>query len=167
MVVIGYGSMKKSDLTGAVTTVKTEDLPMAANTSISHMLSGKAAGITSVQNSAQPGGGVTLRIRGEASTGAGNEPLYIIDGFPVGGSQVEPAADNRYSDFGSRNPLNSINPNDIESIEILKMLLPRLFTEQELRTVLSSLRLKRDARENPLSITAQTMASNKLPTRRK
>lgn len=115
---------------------------MAANTSISHMLSGKAAGITSVQNSAQPGGGVTLRIRGEASTGAGNEPLYIIDGFPVGGSQVEPAADNRYSDFGSRNPLNSINPNDIESIEILKMLLPRLFTEQELRTVLSSLRLK-------------------------
>ena len=120
VVVIGYGSMKKSDLTGAVTSVKTEDLPMAANTSISHMLSGKAAGITSVQNSAQPGGGVTLRIRGEASTGAGNEPLYIIDGFPVGGSQVEPAADNRYSDFGSRNPLNSINPNDIESIEILK-----------------------------------------------
>ena len=120
VVVIGYGSMKKSDLTGAVTSVKTEDLPMAANTSISHMLSGKAAGITSVQNSAQPGGGVTLRIRGEASTGAGNEPLYIIDGFPVGGSQVEPAVDNRYSDFGSRNPLNSINPNDIESIEILK-----------------------------------------------
>ena len=75
VVVIGYGSMKKSDLTGAVTSVKTEDLPMAANTSISHMLSGKAAGITSVQNSAQPGGGVTLRIRGEASTGAGNEPL--------------------------------------------------------------------------------------------
>lgn len=120
VVVIGYGSMKKSDLTGAVSTVKTEDLPMSANTSISHMLSGRAAGITSVQNSAQPGGGVTLRIRGEASTGAGNEPLYIIDGFPIGGSQVEPAADNRYTDFGSRNPLNSINPNDIESIEILK-----------------------------------------------
>ncbi|NDV46586.1 SusC/RagA family TonB-linked outer membrane protein [Paludibacter sp. 221] len=120
IIVIGYGVMKKSDLTGAVSSVKTEDLPMASNTSISHMLSGKAAGVTVVQNSAQPGGGIEMLVRGAASTGAGNEPLYIIDGFPVGGGSVEPASDNRYSNFGSRNPLNSINPNDIESIEILK-----------------------------------------------
>ena len=119
-VVIGYGTMKKSDLTGAVSSVKTDNLPVASNTSIAHMLSGRAAGVSVVQNSAQPGGGVEMLIRGAASTGAGNAPLYIIDGFPVSGGSVEPAADNRYSDFGSRNPLNSINPNDIASIEILK-----------------------------------------------
>ncbi|MEA4936666.1 MAG: TonB-dependent receptor [Paludibacter sp.] len=120
VIVIGYGVTRKSDLTGAVTSVKTENLPTASNTSIAHMLSGKAAGVTIIQNSAQPGGGVQMLVRGAASTGAGNEPLYVIDGFPVGGSSIEPATDNRYSDFGSRNPLNSINPNDIESIEILK-----------------------------------------------
>lgn len=119
-VVVGYGVMKKSDMTGAVASVKSGDLPMASNASIAHMLSGRAAGVSIVQNSAQPGGGVEMLIRGGASTGAGNEPLYVIDGFPVGGSSVEPAADNRYSDFGSRNPLNSLNPNDIQSIEILK-----------------------------------------------
>ncbi|MCK9507754.1 MAG: TonB-dependent receptor [Pigmentiphaga sp.] len=120
VVVIGYGVMRKSDLTGAVSSVKAENLPTSSNTSIAHMLSGKAAGVTVIQNSAQPGGGVQMLVRGAASTGAGNDPLYIIDGFPVGGSSVEPASDNRYSNFGSRNPLNSINPNDIESIEILK-----------------------------------------------
>ncbi|MCM1502832.1 MAG: SusC/RagA family TonB-linked outer membrane protein [Bacteroidales bacterium] len=119
-VVVGYGTVRKSDLTGAVASVKSADLPMASNASIAHMLSGRAAGVSITQNSAQPGGGVEMLIRGGASTGAGNEPLYVIDGFPVGGSSVEPSADNRYSDFGSRNPLNSINPNDIQSIEILK-----------------------------------------------
>lgn len=120
VVVIGYGEMKKSDLTGAVASVKPGDLPMSSNTSIAHMLSGRAAGVSAVQTSAQPGGGVEILVRGAASTGAGNEPLYIIDGFPVSSSGVEPASDNRYSDFGSRNPLNSLNPNDIASIEILK-----------------------------------------------
>lgn len=120
VVVVGYGVMKKSDLTGAVSSIKTEDLPKSSNISVSHMLSGKAAGVTAIQNSAQPGGGVEMLIRGAASTGAGNEPLYIIDGFPVNNASIEPSADNRYTDFGSRNPLNSINPNDIESIEILK-----------------------------------------------
>ena len=119
-VVIGYGVMKKSDLTGAVASVKAKDLPMSSNTSIAQMLSGRATGVSATQNSAQPGGGVEILVRGAASTGAGNEPLYIIDGFPVSGASVEPASDNRYSDFGSRNPLNSINPNDIESIEVLK-----------------------------------------------
>ena len=119
-VVIGYGSVKKSDLTGAVASVKTSDLPVSSNTSIATMLSGRAAGVSATQTSAQPGGGVEILVRGAASTGVGNEPLYIIDGYPVSGSSVEPSADNRYSNFGSRNPLNSINPNDIASIEVLK-----------------------------------------------
>ncbi len=119
-VVVGYGTVKKSDLTGAVSSVKTAELPVASASSIATLLSGRAAGVTATQTSAQPGGGVEILIRGAASTGAGNTPLYIIDGFPVGGDSVEPGADNRYSDFGSHNVLNSINPNDIESIEILK-----------------------------------------------
>ena len=119
-IVIGYGTVKKSDLTGAVSSVKTSELPIASSTSIATLLGGKAAGVTATQTSAQPGGGVEILIRGAGSTGAGNTPLYIIDGFPVGGGSVEPGADNRYSDFGSHNILNSINPNDIESIEILK-----------------------------------------------
>lgn len=119
IIVIGYGSVKKSDLTGAVSSVKTKDLPKASNTSIIHMLAGQAAGLQVTQNSAQPGGGIEVLIRGKASTGAGNDPLYVIDGFPVTNKDVEPTSGNRY-EMGSRNPLNSINPNDIESIEILK-----------------------------------------------
>lgn len=119
VVVIAYGTVKKSDLTGAVSSVKTKDLPMAANTSISHMLAGQAAGVKVTQTSAQPGGGIEILIRGAASTGAGNEPLYVIDGFPITNKSVEPESGNRY-EMGSRSPLNSINPNDIESIEILK-----------------------------------------------
>ncbi|BDD10698.1 SusC/RagA family TonB-linked outer membrane protein [Fulvitalea axinellae] len=117
VVVVGYGVVKKSDLTGAVASVKADELPEAATTSVMHMLSGKVAGLQVQQNSAQPGGGVSVLIRGAASTGAGNSPLYIIDGFPVNTSNVEP--DGGYS-YGSRNPLNAINPNDIESIEVLK-----------------------------------------------
>ncbi len=118
VVAIGYGTVKKSDLTGAVSSVKAEDLPLAGNTSVQHMLSGKAAGVLVRANDAQPGGGLTVLIRGAASAGAGNEPLYIIDGFPVSGG-ADPGNGSRYS-IGSRSPLNSINPNDIESIEILK-----------------------------------------------
>ena len=119
VVVIGYGTVKKSDLTGAVSSVKTENLPIAANTSVTHMLAGQAAGVMVKQNSAQPGGGIEIYVRGAASTGAGNDPLYVIDGFPVANKSVEPESGNRY-EYGSRNPMNSLNPNDIESIEILK-----------------------------------------------
>ncbi len=118
VVAIGYGVVKKSDLTGAVSSVKSDELPKAANTSIQQMLSGKAAGLQVTTNDAQPGGAVSILIRGAASTGAGNEPLYIIDGFPVSGG-VDPDTETRYTK-GSRSPLSSINPNDIESIEILK-----------------------------------------------
>ncbi|MCL3779260.1 SusC/RagA family TonB-linked outer membrane protein [Prolixibacteraceae bacterium JC049] len=117
VVAVGYGVVKKSDLTGAVGSVKTEDLSESATSSVMHMLSGKVAGLQVKQNSAQPGGGVSVLIRGAASTGAGNSPLYVIDGFPVSSSSVEPGGP--YS-YGSRNPLNAINPNDIESIEVLK-----------------------------------------------
>ncbi len=117
VVVIGYGSMKRSDLTGSVSSVKRDELNPVAATSIDNMLSGKVAGLTVRMNSAQPGGGVEVFVRGAASA-AGNEPLYVIDGFPISTEGVEPGG-GRYSN-GSRSPLNSLNPNDIESVEVLK-----------------------------------------------
>ncbi len=118
IVVIGYGAQKKSDLTGAISSIKADNLPKAATPNVEQMLAGKAAGVQIRANDAQPGAAVEVLIRGAASTGAGNEPLYIVDGFPLSGG-ADPGTGTRYS-IGSRSPLNSINPNDIESIEILK-----------------------------------------------
>jgi len=118
VVVVGYGAQKRADLTGAVSSIKPGELPMAASASVEQMLAGKAAGMQVRANDAQPGGAVEVLIRGAASTGAGNEPLYIIDGFPVSGG-VDPNTNTRYS-IGSRSPLNSLNVNDIASIEVLK-----------------------------------------------
>lgn len=120
IVVIGYGTQKKSDLTGAVSTVKTDNLPVATTASMEQLLSAQAPGVQVTQNSAQPGGGVDIVIRGRPSVRAGNSPLFVIDGFPVTGGGVEPGSGQQFSDLGNRSPLNDINPNDIESIEILK-----------------------------------------------
>ncbi|WP_157943716.1 MULTISPECIES: SusC/RagA family TonB-linked outer membrane protein [Arenibacter] len=119
VVVVGYGTIKKSDLTGAVSTVKAEDLPLSTNTSVEQALTSKAAGLTITTASGQPGAGVNILIRGAANVGASNAPLYVIDGFPVGGS-IEQQNIGRFGDAGFRSPLNDINPNDIASIEILK-----------------------------------------------
>lgn len=119
VVVVGYGTMKKKDLTGAVASVKMDDTPLSTISTVSHALAGKAAGLQVNTVSAQPGGGTTFRIRGAASTGAGNDPLIIVDGFPVsnaGNVSVGYNSDNGTTD----NILASINPNDIESIEVLK-----------------------------------------------
>ncbi|MCC8154989.1 MAG: SusC/RagA family TonB-linked outer membrane protein [Tannerellaceae bacterium] len=119
VIVIGYGVQRKVDLTGAVSTVNSKDLPPSATTSAEHMLSGRTAGVQIRSTDAQPGGGIDILIRGAASVGAGNDPLYVIDGFPVGGYADPEQDDVRYK-VGSRSPLSSINPNDIESIQILK-----------------------------------------------
>lgn len=118
VVVVGYGTMKKRDLTGSVTSVKMDDEPVGTVSSISHALAGKAAGLQVNTISAQPGGGATFRIRGAASVNGGNDPLIIIDGFPVNSSGDISVG--RYSSGSSDNILASINPNDIESIEVLK-----------------------------------------------
>lgn len=119
VVVVGYGVQKKRDLTGAITSVKMDDAPVGTFTTIGHALAGKAAGLQVSQSSAQVGGGSSFRIRGAASTGAGNDPLIIIDGFPVsGGSDL--GSGTRYNAGTTDNILESINPNDIESIEVLK-----------------------------------------------
>ncbi len=102
IVVIGYGTVKKTDLTGSVSVVKGSDITSAPVASVDQALQGKAAGVQVTSLNGAPGAGTTIRIRGGNSIQASNEPLYVIDGFIGGGN------------------LTSINPDDIASIEILK-----------------------------------------------
>lgn len=117
VIVVGYGTQRKRDLTGAIASVKTEDLPKANSVSVGQMLSGQVAGLKVMQTSAQPGGNIEFRVRGNASVNASNEPLIIIDGIPSTGGAVE---ENSHYGGGKKSTLNSINPNDIASIEVLK-----------------------------------------------
>lgn len=124
VVVIGYGTVEKSDLTGAVSSLKSEDFNPGANASVDQMMQGRAAGVQIQQSSSEPGGGLSIRVRGSSSINASNEPLYVIDGFPIDNSPNLSSSDGGASQVAEnqspRNPLNSLNPNDIESIEILK-----------------------------------------------
>ena len=119
-VVVGYGTMKKRDLTGSVSQVRGEDLIEGnAALSFNSALQGKVAGVQVRQNDGAPGGGLTILIRGANSFSTSTTPLYIVDGLPYGGGGSAP--DTGLSGTGSgSNPLANINPNDIESIEILK-----------------------------------------------
>jgi TonB-linked SusC/RagA family outer membrane protein len=118
VVVIGYGTQRKRDLTGAVSSVKAKDLVISSGPEVGGMLKGKVAGLTIRQNSAQPGGGLDILIRGAGSVNASNAPLFVIDGFPISDLQ-QPESGGRYQ-AGTQSILNSFNPNDIESIEVLK-----------------------------------------------
>lgn len=119
VVVIGYGTQKKRDVTGAVNSLDPKDFNKGVQTSVDQLIAGRAAGVQVTQASAEPGGGVTIRIRGANSINANNEPLYVIDGLPINNSPVVPGSP-IVSDGAVRNPLNALNPADIESIEILK-----------------------------------------------
>ena len=104
VVVIGYGSVKKSDVTGSVTSVKTEALKEIPANSVEGLLQGRAAGLQVINSSQDPGAGATVRIRGGSSLRGSNAPLVVVDGFPLG-------------DAGD---LKQINPSDIVNMEILK-----------------------------------------------
>ena len=107
IVVIGYGTVKKSDLTGSVSVVNTDDIKNAPLPGIDQYIQGKAAGVAVTRNGGSPGAGVVVRVRG-TSTFGNSQPLYVIDGLP------------RLGTTSGNNPLNEINPQDIESIEVLK-----------------------------------------------
>jgi TonB-linked SusC/RagA family outer membrane protein len=115
VVVIGYGTQKKSDLTGSVASVTAAEVKALPVASVEQSLQGRATGVQVVQGNAAPGGATSVRIRGGNSILGGNEPLYVIDGFPVYNSISSDVAAAQPS-----NVLASINPNDIESVEILK-----------------------------------------------
>ena len=125
VVVVGYGTMKRSDLSGASVSMKEEDLKGSIITSLDQSLQGRAAGVSAVQTSGAPGSSSSIRVRGQATVNANAEPLYVIDGVIVQGGG------NSGADFGlgdalgngrvsTISPLSTINPADIVSMEILK-----------------------------------------------
>lgn len=120
VVVVGYGTARKKDLTGSVASVRERDFNKGVITAPDQLIQGKAAGVLVINNSGQPGGSTTIRIRGTSSIRSGNQPLFVIDGVPLSGGSARPGASG--GDFGSDggNPLAFINPNDIASMEILK-----------------------------------------------
>ncbi|NDV81745.1 TonB-dependent receptor [Bacteroides sp. 51] len=122
LVVVGYGAVKKSDLTGAVSVVKTDNTLEMPAVSIGEALQGKVSGVNIIQNTGEPGSGITFNIRGASSITGSNQPLYVIDGQPIesdfsstGGSTSEWMTQKPATD-----PLANINPSDIESIQVLK-----------------------------------------------
>lgn len=110
VVVIGYGTQQKKDLTGSISTVNSRNFQKGVITSPDQLIVGKAAGVTITTNGGAPGSGSVIRIRGGASLNASNDPLIVIDGVPIAGSTIS----------GVANPLAMLNPNDIESFTILK-----------------------------------------------
>ena len=118
IVVVAYGEVRKKDLTGSVSSVKGEEMAKIPNTSFDQALQGRAAGVQVTQVSGRPGGETSIRIRGSSSVNAGNEPLYVIDGMLVSSNSGDLNGGGVAG--ASLNPLSAINPNDIESIEILK-----------------------------------------------
>ena len=111
VVVVGYGQMKRSDLTGSVVSVNDQAIKKSVPTSIDQVLQGRAAGVQIQANTGTPGGSSAIRIRGINSLNATNQPIFVIDGVIV---------DSSSSDNGTSNPLSSINPSDIVSMDVLK-----------------------------------------------
>lgn len=118
VVVIGYGTQKRSDFTGSLSSVSTKELTQLPISSFDNALQGRAAGVQVTQTSGQPGAAVSIRIRGGNSINGGNEPLYVIDGFPVYNSNSD--ASSGTISGASINALSTINLGDIESIDVLK-----------------------------------------------
>ena len=110
VVVIGYGSTRKKDLTGSVVSISAKDFNTGAITTPEQLIAGKAAGVQITSNGGAPGAGSTIRIRGGASLNASNDPLIVIDGVPLSNNGI----------YGQANPLSLINPNDVENFTVLK-----------------------------------------------
>lgn len=117
VIAIGYGTVKKKDLTGAVSSVNMQDLNKLNPTSINQALQGKVAGVVVNQADGAPGAGISIQIRGANSFSTSTEPLYVIDGVPFNSGEA-PGTD--YATKQNNNPLNLINPKDVVSIDVLK-----------------------------------------------
>ncbi|HEV7381702.1 MAG TPA: TonB-dependent receptor plug domain-containing protein, partial [Dyadobacter sp.] len=120
VVVTGFGSQIKRDLTGNIASIKGADIQNTPVPNFNQALQGRAAGVFVEGNSGKVGEGIKVRIRGTGSISASNDPLYVIDGIPVNSSALAGSATSGNSPAPSGNPLADINFNDIESFEILK-----------------------------------------------
>lgn len=121
VVIVGYGSMKKRDLSGAVSQIKSTDLMKGGATDVAHGLQGKIAGVEVKQSDGSPGAGVSITVRGSNSFSTSSQPLYIVDGVPFGTDpNGTPSSEANSGNNQQVSPLSLINPNDIEKIEVLK-----------------------------------------------
>jgi len=121
VVVVGYSSVRKRDLTGSVTSLGEKDFNKGLVVAPDQLIQGKAPGVQILNNSGQPGAQTTVRIRGNTSIRAGNDPLFVVDGVQLTGNSSKPGTN--AGDLGATppsNPLNFLNPNDIENIQVLK-----------------------------------------------
>jgi TonB-linked SusC/RagA family outer membrane protein len=114
VVVVGYGRMKRAEQSSAQVSVSAADISKTVNTTVEQALQGRAAGVYVTQNTGQPGGGISVNIRGVNTIGGSNEPLYVIDGIQIQPSTVS------FGATASTSPLSSLNPADIESMEVLQ-----------------------------------------------
>ncbi len=122
LVVTGYGTQRRQSITGSVAQVDADAANVGVITNANQMLQGRVAGVHIVSNSGEPGGGAQVRIRGGTSISGSNDPLYVVDGVPIQNESISPGAAG-VADINPalpRSSLNSINPNDIESITVLK-----------------------------------------------
>lgn len=120
VVVVGYGTVQKKDLTGAVSALGPKEFNKGTFTSPDQLIQGRASGVQVTQNSGQPGGAATIRIRGNSAVTGTGQPLYVVDGVPLDGRSATPGSSTAFGDSPGSNPLNFLNPADIESIDILK-----------------------------------------------
>ena len=121
VVTTGYGTQRRLAITGSVATIDADQAKVAVPVNVTQMIEGRATGVQITQNSGEPGAGAHILVRGGTSISASNEPLYVIDGVAVSGNQIEPGGIGVSGDPPlPRNPLNLINPADIQSITVLK-----------------------------------------------
>ena len=121
VVVVGYGSRTKADVTGALTQLKADNIRQGVTISADNMLQGKVSGVRITQSSGEPGAGVDVFIRGVGSIRSGSTPLFVIDGVPLSNDNVSAASpDLGLGSSDAKNPLNFLNTNDIETITVLK-----------------------------------------------
>ncbi len=122
VVAIGYGVMRKSDLTGATSRLTEDNMNKSVATSPTEMMQGRVPGVNVSQNNGEPGAGMSVRVRGTNSIRSGQEPLYVIDGVPLDNADLTPdgATPAGIDQASNKNPISFLNPEDIESIDILK-----------------------------------------------
>ncbi|MEO8819580.1 MAG: TonB-dependent receptor plug domain-containing protein, partial [Ginsengibacter sp.] len=120
VVIVGYGTAKRRDLTGAITSIKPKDFNQGVIHSADQLLQNKVAGLEVTNTSGQPGAATTIQIRGSSSIRAGASPLYVVDGVILDGGTARPGAATSFGTTSNSDPLIFINPNDIARIDILK-----------------------------------------------
>ena len=149
VVVVGYGTQKKDDLTGSITAISTKDFNDGFVPTAEQLISGKVAGVQITSNGGAPGAGSQIRIRGGASLNASNDPLIVVDGVPIATSQVS----------GAANPLSFINPNDIASFNILKDASATAIYGSRASNGVIIITTKRGEEDQPLTVDVSTQQS--------